>query len=105
MLEVSIGGEERAETCAGGDRTGVSIARIVAYERQHFVCDVAVVARQHLGLVSGMRLLVQERLPVHAVDRVGSHVPCVYVMADRINQMKPLVLQKIGRRRGKEKDG
>ena len=52
-----------------------------------------------------MRLLVQERLPVHAVDRVGAHVPCVYVMADRINQMKPLVLQKIGRRRGKEKDG
>ena len=93
VAEVGVGCEVRAQACARGER-GLAV-RLVAYERQHLVGDVAVVAREQLGLDPRRGLLVHQAVAVDAIDGVGAKPPRLDVILDGVNQVEPLVFEEV----------
>src|SRR5947209_18087757 len=58
MTKVGVGRKCSAEACARCDWSRRKVAHIVANQRQNFICDVPIIARQKLSLPLRRRLLV-----------------------------------------------
>src|ERR1700754_741279 len=96
MFEVTIRREKRTQTRAGSYRTGLSIAALVANQRQHFVNDIAIVAREQFGFEMRWHLFVEQAVTIDAIDRIGAQLAVVEKLFDGVDEVEPFVFEIVG---------
>src|SRR5215213_2592442 len=99
-----IGAVERAEARARGDYARAAPAAVPDV-RHDLARYVAVVLDLPRGFVFRMNLVIEPARPVDAVDREDLYFSRLDKILDRVDHLKPLVLQVVGRRGGKHEQG
>jgi hypothetical protein len=100
MFEIGVGRKKRAEARAGREWPGIVVASILADQRQHFVCYVAIKSGQQFRLQMRWHLLIEQTVAVDTVNRVSPNPAAVDMWTDGVHQMKTLILEIVSCRSG-----
>jgi hypothetical protein len=65
-------------------------------DRQHFVGDVTIVAREQFRLEIRRHLLVQQTVTIDAIDRVRAEFAFVDERLYRVNEIEAFILEIVG---------